>query len=600
MITLAPKSKSGRFTTAACSVLLCTFAAASFSAVLTKNATIDEPAHALAGWLDLRRGDFRFETVNPSLWKMYAAIGNVGSNPKMTFDGPVWRDVGWDPQAEVVWACRTLYQTPGNDADAFINRSRGMMLLLAVIAGAVLAAWTHRIGGPVAAVVATALFCVDPTVLAHAPLVKSDIAFALVLFGLAWATWSLGQKVTIGRVLLVGLLCGVELNVKFSGVIVGPILALMLAVRAVMPKPWDGSRFGRTVVGRLGIAALVGGIAIAMCVGVTWAAYGLRFGPAPSPTVRMNMDAVFLKDRQCVAAAELHRVPTPAEVANRPAGPTERVIAFANEHRLLPQAMLAGLLYQHASTQLWNGLLDGQIRDTGRWDYFPRAFVYKTPVAELAAVAVAGIILLFNVRRIPRHGWTFSCIAIPFAVFSAAAMTTHLNVGLRNILPLYPFLFLSIGVAAAIAWRERPRLTAVAGSLLAIGVVAADISAWPDFVPFFNAASSANELEHLADSNLDWGQDVRQLADWQKRHPDVPLYTYLFTTVDPKYYGVRATSLPASGGSPPGIVAISATHVQGIYLSNPAERQMIRRLTSQPPVGVVGRTIYLFRYPGQP
>jgi hypothetical protein len=581
-------------------MLLGIFAAISFSAVLTKNATIDEPTHSLAGWLDLRRGDFRFETVNPSLWKMYAAIGNLGADPKMTFDGLVWKDVGWDPQAEVIWACRTLYQTPGNDADAFINRSRGMMLLLAVIAGALLATWTHRIAGPVAAIVATALFCFDPTVLAHAPLVKSDMAFALVLFALSWSTWSLGRRVTIGRVLLVGLLCAIELNVKFSGVIVGPILALMLAVRAIMPTPWDGSRFGRTVAGRLGIAMCVGIIAIVMCVCVTWAAYDFRFRPAPSQSVRMDMDAIILKDRQSVAAATLHRVPTSAEIAKWPAGPTEKAIAFANDHHLLPQAMLAGLLYQHASTQLWQGLLDGQIYDTGRWNYFPRAFLYKTPIAELAAVAIGGIILLCCVRRIPQHLWTIACITIPFAIFSAAAMTTHLNVGLRNILPLHPFIFLSTGVAAAIAWRRRPRLSIVIGSLLALGLIAADWSAWPDFIPFFNVASSADELNHLGDSNLDWGQDVRLLADWQKQHPGVPLYTYLFTTVDPKYYGIRATSLPAPANSPPGVVAISATHVQGMYLSNPAERQTIRRLTSQPPVGVVGRTIYLFRYPGEP
>ena len=64
-----------------------------------------------------------------------------------------------------------------------------------------------------------------------------------------------------------------------------------------------------------------------------------------------------------------------------------------NRH-LLPQAMLAGLLYQHACVQLWQAFLDGDLYGKGRWTYFPLAILYKTPVSELTAFLIAGYVLI--------------------------------------------------------------------------------------------------------------------------------------------------------------------------------------------------------------
>jgi hypothetical protein len=323
---------------------------------------------------------------------------------------------------------------------------------------------------------------------------------------------------------------------------------------------------------------------------------------APSESVRMDLGAILQRARRAEAGVALGRAPTPAEVAGWSTGPTEKIILFADAHHLLPEAMLAGLLYQHVCVQDWPGYLDGAYYRTGRWDYFPRAVLYKTPLAELAAGAVAAFILISRFRRVRGRRWTATCIAVPAGVFTAAALTTHLNVGLRNLLPLYPFGFLCAGLAAAAAWKRRPRLTMlVAGALLA-GLISADVSAYPNYLPFFNSASAGefNGLNRLTDSNLDWGQDVRQLADWQRAHPDTPLYFDLFTTVDPGYYGIRATPLPTDGGShPPGVVAIGATVLKGVYLSDPAEAAAVHRAAGRPPVDVLGGgTIYLFPYPG--
>ena len=271
----------GRTTALVCAGLLVIFSICSLSAVLTKNATVDEPTHVMSGWLELRRGDFRIGMLNPSLWKIWASLANVFSTPAMTCNSPVWNDLSWDPRDEVVWTSRTLYNTPGNDGDGFVNRARCMMLLAGIGLGVLIAAWSYKLAGPVAAVVATFLFCFDPNFIAHSPLMKSDVALALVMTGLVWLIWTFGRHGSLWKAVSIGLLCGVGLNVKFSAVLFGPMLTVMLAARAVSKHPWA---FGRQIIvgrpKRFCIAVGTGVIAAVICFVVTWACYGFRFLPS--------------------------------------------------------------------------------------------------------------------------------------------------------------------------------------------------------------------------------------------------------------------------------------------------------------------------------
>jgi hypothetical protein len=273
--------------------------------------------------------------------------------------------------------------------------------------------------------------------------------------------------------------------------------------------------------------------------------------------------------------------------------------------------MLAGLLYQHTCVQLWPAFLNGDLYGAGKWTYFPLAMLYKTPVAELAAFFLAGLVLLVWVPRSFRsnHLWTIICLLVPFSIFAAAALATHLNIGLRNVLPLYPFLQIACGCAAAILWDHRPKLTRV--FLVALGVLLAyeTLSAWPDYIAFFNfpTGGEVGGLAHLSDSNLDWGQDLKSLAHWQQQHAELPMYADLFESVDPEYYGLKyhPIIIPRDGplaGKPTsdvpmqrGWIAVSATHLQGLYVL-PWEKGFYEPLRNTRPVAIIGGTIYIYLF----
>src|SRR5205823_1042556 len=142
---------------------------------------------------------------------------------------------------------------------------------------------------------------------------------------------------------------------------------------------------------------------------------------------------------------------------------------------------------------------------------------------------------------------------------------------------------------------------------LAAALAVETATAFPNYIPFFNVAcgGARGGIKLLGDSNLDWGQDLPLLADWQRRHPDRELFLCYFGSAEPEYYGIKYTPLPGSDAprdltdakfpNRPGVIAISATHLQGIYLDEPL-RNAYSLLSKQTPLDVLGGTIYLFDY----
>jgi hypothetical protein len=146
-------------------------------------------------------------------------------------------------------------------------------------------------------------------------------------------------------------------------------------------------------------------------------------------------------------------------------------------------------------------------------------------------------------------------------------------------------------------------LLVIAG--LSLGVAGESLAATPDFLCFFNAAAGGPEkgIHLLGDSNLDWGQDLAAVADWQRRHPETQLYLSYFGMVDPAAYGIRYHPMPGNflfGPSPskepiqePAVLAISASHLQGLSVEMNLG-DFYAPYKTKAPREILGGTIYLF------
>lgn len=576
-----------------CPFLLIASALLSARAVHGKSATYDEPVDIVTAWEALYHGDYRFEATHPVLWKYLAALP-LNRNCFTSDYSPPGQTGGNFMDYQNSFGVRMLYGESDHHADQLLFHARLMMLVFQFALGAVLAIWASQLAGPLAAIATTFLFALDPNFLAHAPLVKNDVAAAFSFVIAAYMLWLIGRRVTALRALAMGVVIGAAVCIKLSTLLLGPIVLLALLIRALTSAPWHAWSF--CVKRRIDKLALAAALCISwsvMAAAVIWGCYRCRF----DVSLDSNVPSLMMR------FVQLAPHPTPLTI---------KLALFAGNHHILPQGWLADVIALQVTTTQHENFLMGQFSTRGWWYYFPLAFLFKTPLATLAAFALAVPVLIESAARRRRSfncWWTIVCVALPVGIYGIVAIRGSFDIGLRHIFPIYPFLFLAAGVAFSKWWAQRPRAAVWIGPALALGLAAESLAAFPNFIPFFNLAAGGARggLDLLSDSNIDWGQDLPLLAQWQRHHEQTPLYLCYFGTAPPPYYGIHYINLAGSyapdtpgseafrEGKPltPGVIAISATQLQGTYLP-PVLRDGYRPLQHQTPIAVLGGSIYLY------
>ena len=141
------------------------------------------------------------------------------------------------------------------------------------------------------------------------------------------------------------------------------------------------------------------------------------------------------------------------------------VLLFGYRGNLEPY--FSGIRFQqeHASQGQW-GFLCGDYSRSGWWYYYAVAFFLKTPIAALLSLAAT---LVFYFRRVFKGvGITELFLLLPalaiFVFFSANSQA----IGLRYLLPVYPFLFVFAagGISLLLSKKITAILCGVAGGMV--------------------------------------------------------------------------------------------------------------------------------------
>ncbi len=255
----------------------------------------------------------------------------------------------------------------------------------------------------------------------------------------------------------------------------------------------------------------------------------------------------------------------------------------------------------HSAAGHENYLL-GRLSNSGSPIYFLVAFVLKTPIPFLLLLAIA----LLTLRSSPHREVVTLWLVLPSALFFFIASLSDLQIGLRHILPIFPLLFLIAGEAGGRLWRRAtlgPRLLVC---LLALWLAVDTAKAYPHYIAYFNQliGDPDSAIDYLADSNLDWGQELRHLDDYLKGEDIDGLYLSYFGNADPEAYGIRY--LPVyyranrdRSGDPNldlrierrALLAVSATHIQGVYWPEP---DAYAWLATRQPTTILGHSLFLF------
>jgi hypothetical protein len=527
----------------------------SVHAMRGNSATFDEGAHLPAGYTHLLLGDHRLNPEQPPLAKLLAAAPLLALRPVVKEDARSWMDARQ-------WEFGRSFLYRWNDARPLLFLGRLPIVALAsCLVVAVFLEARRRFGGA-AATASLGLAALSPDVLAHGALVTTDLAFALFFFLSVVAFSRVAPEARPRRVVAAGLATGAAFATKFSAPILVPVLLLLGLL---------GPRRRRLPAAFAGISVLT--------LLVVWASYGFRAALSPDPRVR---------------AVQRESLEAPLE------SPLLRVAAAAGNAGLVPEDYARGLVFVARHSDARRTFLLGEISDRGFPHYFLVTFLLKTPVPLLLLAGLA----LVRARALPRPDAAF--LWLPVLVYAVFTTTRGLQIGHRHLLPIYPFLFVAAGEAAAWLWSwRRPKGLAVVAAL-GVWYSGGTLRQHPHHLAFFNeiAGGSANGWRLLVDSNLDWGQDLERLAAWMRENGVPRVKLSYFGSADPWYYGIEAERLPGytSPHAPrvtreihPGdVVAVSATNLQGVYLE-PEDRALMARLRALEPIARVGWSIRVYR-----
>jgi 4-amino-4-deoxy-L-arabinose transferase-like glycosyltransferase len=268
-------------------------------------------------------------------------------------------------------------------------------------------------------------------------------------------------------------------------------------------------------------------------------------------------------------------------------------------YRFNLEPYFSGITFQreHAA-QGHAAFLLGEYSTTGWWYYYLVAFALKTPVALLLLLGVAGAGYALTARKSKRTEEVF--LLLPVVVFFGFFSLSSMAIGLRYILPVYPFLF--VLAAGAVHWLLPRRITALAGALLVAWYLGASLFIHPHYLAYFNelAGGPQNGSRFLVDSNLDWGQDLKGLGKFMRERGIPRICLSYFGSDAPERYGIEYEWLPSQllrNPAPGGTwrlhdwVAISATNLRGVYF---ARHDLFSPLLQYKPVATIGYSIFVF------
>jgi hypothetical protein len=526
---------------------------------LQESTTADELVHLTGGVSYWRNHDYRLHPENgifPQRWAALPAwLAEVKFPPLAGND--YWRTSNvWDMGHQF------FYET-GQDHFPWLMAGRVMIALFSVATGALVFCWSRQLFGDAGALVSLVLFAFCPTFLAHGALVTSDVCTAFFFLAAAGAWW---WHLHDGRARLwwlSALTLGLAFVTKYSAVLLLPMMVITAAVRALTPEPLAlGRKIFSTRTAKFGAAALSAAGHAVVVVLVIWACYGFRYS-AFNP--------------QLPPASHFIR---PWAVLEQPGGTPIRVIDTLARLHALPEGYLYGFVYVIKTVSARAAFLNGDYSVTGWPTFFLWTFLLKTTVPLLLVCAlVAGR----ATRRYLRDGrvwrpdfYRVTPLITLFTLYWVASLTSHLNIGHRHLLPIYPILFIAAGALGA--WMTSRRWACLAAVIALLGWhVTESVRVAPHYLAYFNqlAGGPENGWRHLIDSSLDWGQDLPGLKTWLTEHGgDEPVFLSYFGTGEPDYYGIKATRLPSVDlfklSNPwyepkAGLYCISATLLQQVY-----------------------------------
>jgi 4-amino-4-deoxy-L-arabinose transferase-like glycosyltransferase len=507
--------------------------------------TFDEIAHIPAGYSYLTEHQIRLNPEHPPLIKYLSALPLTLMDLNFDTTQPFWTgelDRKWD---EGQWAAgRHLIWEAGNDPDKIVFWSRVPIVILSLLLGLFIFKWTKELAGIGAGLLAFTLYSFDPNILGHNHYVTTDLGIMAFLTFSFYYFIKFIKKPTWKNVLIGGFFLGLLHLAKFSSILALPIFGLILIGYPLIKK--IKSNEGRLKT--LGSYFMKGIAAFLISIAMIWVFYAVNNFNTPKEIM--------------TEAIDFNAPPTDTNIKNVY---TRKVLYALNESSVTRPLAEYGIGVNYVFRRVAGGngaYFLGEVSDSAFVAYFPTVFLIKETIPLLILILLTSIFTLYQIISSTKFGyrnflketfkdilhWARGSVAeytlLGFIIlYSYLSITGNLNIGLRHLFPIFPFIYILVSKKVHDFFKEvhdkKLLLAKYLMGILLIWIILEPVLNYPYYMSYFNqfAGGPKNGYQYVTDSNADWGQDLKRLKKFLDEHPEIEeIRVDYFGGGNPEYY----------------------------------------------------------------
>lgn len=462
-----------------------------FYGAYLKSLITDEPTHLAAGLSYLKNLKFSINPEHPPLMKLLGATipyfsGKIvlpQENIKSYFD-------------LCMFIVRSI-RLNCSYIDFLTLTARFFPTFFTMLLGFLIYRIAKGFYGEIGGLAALLLFCFEPTFLGHGKLLHTDVGATLFYLLYFYALYRIYLSPCLFGFILLSIVLGLSLITKFSMLILVPIHFFVM-IFILFKREWRKFR-----------------MALPLMVSIPWfivcAGYFFKISMISEAEIKFIAKWFFLpfNSLQFIKYLPIY----------------------------LPPDFIKGIdvVFEHNHMGHWSYLL-GQYSKTGWWYYFPIALCLKESLPILIVFFLGLVYCLFKIPKDKKNVF----IIFPIFYYSIFAFTSHVNIGIRHYLPVFPFLIIGGGGVMGNFFNKNLWLRLAILVLLFLAAFEG-IRTFPHYIGYFNPLAGGFEQgwKRLSDSNVEWGQDIKSLADFCHKKGIKSLEVYAFNFYLLPCYGIK-------------------------------------------------------------
>ncbi|MFC2048926.1 ArnT family glycosyltransferase [Elusimicrobiota bacterium] len=545
-------------------ILLLIFCTISISSLIRKSPTYDEVQHISSGFLTLKTGNYNIGYGHPFLFRAIAAFPLLFMDLSYPADNYLskidWGDnpKRWIQDYDYSFGNDFIYRS-GNDPEAIFMSGRITAVLFAALLGFLVYYFSQRLYDTSGALFSLFLYVFSPTIIAHSRLIMNDLPGAL---GIVLTIYTLScylKNKSIPNLILLALSFTFSLLLKFSAVVLVPFIFLIMCL------DHKENRWLSILA-----AALVFTLAVFLTINT---AYGFN-GTFSDKLISYDFIMGLTKNKTIgyIMFNLYRKIPLPE--------------SFMRSFVTLIVHNMRG----HSS------FFAGNYSVFGWWYFFPTVFLLKTP---LITIVMLMEMIYAKFRKISLNK-DEKMILMFIILYMIVSMNSSINIGQRHLLPIYPLIFILMGsLSDRIIKKKFLRIAIPVLYILSTQIY------FPHYLSFFNilTGGSSQGYRYLADSNLDWGQDLKGLKKFILENNNPAVILSYFGTVPIKHYDMNCQELfhYGVGAEESGYVnpvevekeyfAISVTNLQSVYFR---DKDFFKWIRKKKPFRKIGYSIFVY------